>query len=95
MFFAPALRTNSVKSVYNLLIPPYSLVSNCEKAIDINVRFIFILCRSQDKLLVNEIRFSNSLRIQIKTKKITIPGGILDISLGGEVRPGPSYPDPV
>ena len=26
-----------------------------------------------------------------------IPGvrGVLDISLGGEVRPGPSYPDPV
>ena len=23
------------------------------------------------------------------------PGGVLDISLGGEVRPGPSYPDPV
>ena len=22
-------------------------------------------------------------------------GGVLDISLGGEVRPGPSYPDPV
>ena len=24
-----------------------------------------------------------------------IPGGVLDISLGGEVRSGPSYPDPV
>ena len=23
------------------------------------------------------------------------PGGVLDISLGGEVRPGPSHPDPV
>ena len=23
------------------------------------------------------------------------PGGLLDISLGGEVRRGPSYPDPV
>ena len=23
------------------------------------------------------------------------PGGVLDISLGGEVRPGPLYPDPV
>jgi len=23
------------------------------------------------------------------------PGGVLDISLGGEVRCGPSYPDPV
>ena len=23
------------------------------------------------------------------------PGGVLDISLGGEVRRGPSYPDPV
>ena len=23
------------------------------------------------------------------------PGGVLDISLGGEVRSGPSYPDPV
>ena len=23
------------------------------------------------------------------------PGGALDISSGGEVRPGPSYPDPV
>ena len=23
------------------------------------------------------------------------PLGVLDISLGGEVRPGPSYPDPV
>ena len=23
------------------------------------------------------------------------PGGVLDISLGGEVWPGPSYPDPV
>jgi len=23
------------------------------------------------------------------------PGGVLDISLGGEVRLGPSYPDPV
>ena len=23
------------------------------------------------------------------------PGGVLDISLGGEVRPEPSYPDPV
>ena len=22
-------------------------------------------------------------------------GGVLDVSLGGEVRPGPSYPDPV
>ena len=22
-------------------------------------------------------------------------GGVLDISLGGEVRPGPLYPDPV
>ena len=22
-------------------------------------------------------------------------GGVLDIFLGGEVRPGPSYPDPV
>ena len=24
-----------------------------------------------------------------------VGGGVLDISLGGEVRPGPSYPDPV
>ena len=23
------------------------------------------------------------------------PGGVLDISLGGEVQPGPLYPDPV
>ena len=23
-----------------------------------------------------------------------MPGGVLDISLGGEVRHGPSYPDP-
>ena len=26
---------------------------------------------------------------------VTSPGGVLDISLGGEVRRGPSYPDPV
>ena len=28
-------------------------------------------------------------------KDIESPGGVLDISLGGEVRRGPSYPDPV
>ena len=26
---------------------------------------------------------------------LTTPGGVLDISLGEEVRSGPSYPDPV
>ena len=33
-----------------------------------------------------------------KAKTMLTPpggGGVLDISLGGEVRPGPSYPDPV
>ena len=28
-------------------------------------------------------------------KTSNIPGEVLDISLGGEVRHGPSYPDPV
>ena len=31
----------------------------------------------------------------LKGFKVLCPGGMLDISLGGEVRPGPSYPDPV
>ena len=31
-----------------------------------------------------------------KAKAMRTPrGGVLDISLGGEVRTGPSYPDPV
>ena len=30
-----------------------------------------------------------------KTQLIREAGGVLDISLGGEVRPSPLYPDPV
>ena len=31
----------------------------------------------------------------VRADWLSVPGGILDISLGGEVRRGPSYPDPV
>ena len=45
-----------------------------------------------------------STRLKLQTVEVsfpwnlifgTKPGGVLDISLGGEVRRGPSYPDPV
>ena len=31
----------------------------------------------------------------VKIDPSPFPGGVLDISVGGEVLPGPSYPDPV
>jgi len=54
-----------------------------------------------------EVAFANSWvpapgNLPSKAKKMLLPGwcitpggGVLDISLGGEVRRGPSYPDPV
>ena len=33
--------------------------------------------------------------MRIEGCTVAKPGGVLDISLGGEVRPGSSYPDPV
>ena len=35
------------------------------------------------------------LRLQVALLSLSPGGGVLDISLGGEVRRGPSYPDPV
>ena len=43
-----------------------------------------------------EVKFNSLVFLRSCSNKCgVIPGGVLDISLGGEVRPGPSYPDPV
>ena len=42
------------------------------------------------------LRKHNHQFVVLEIKKVNVsPGGELDISLGGEVRRGPSYPDPV
>ena len=38
---------------------------------------------------------SRNKKINRKLSRGKSPGGVLNISLGGEVRHGPSYPDPV
>ena len=70
--------------------------------IDIQPRY------SKPRLIVSSKRFScvMSRSVSLETRKnyadqivqTKLPGGgggVLDISLGGEVRYGPSYPDPV
>ena len=57
-----------------------------------SIKFLEILGGSVDQGSKNRI-------LDPRTSDVTdqgeIPGGVLDISLGGEVRRGSSYPDPV
>ena len=41
------------------------------------------------------LRNLSNLDCSLNYLHTAVPGGVLDISLGGEVRRGPSYPDPV
>ena len=42
--------------------------------------------------IIGEARIHKYSKVGLSTPR---GGGVLDISLGGEVRPGPSNPDPV
>ena len=49
-------------------------------------------------MLILQKRHGEIFSYQILISRMRSGGGggwVLDISLGGEVRPGPSYPDPV
>ena len=52
--------------------------------------------RNRARLYFQAFALSNmKMAAQESSRVGQTPGGVLDISLGGEVRHGPSYPDPV
>ena len=53
----------------------------------------FFLVPTTSKRLLRRLLYEHSLSIHLRWA--SKPGGLLDISLGEEVGPGPSYPDPV
>ena len=55
----------------------------------LNQSCVFVVLQSN----IIKIKFDKA---ELGLRDVPLPrGGVLDISLGGEVRPGPSYPEPV
>ena len=52
-------------------------------------------CSASDDFEKNSLGRYGIQLYQFEPRVDTGPGGVLYISLGGEVRHGPSYPDPV
>ena len=50
---------------------------------------VYVLYKGSCLHLISQVLFKYGFQLAVK------PGGVLDVSLGGEVRHGPSYPDPV
>ena len=57
---------------------------------------MFFSILENDKCCILEVYWVTTVKLKpSEIPEDSIRGGVLDISLGGEVRPGPSYPDPV
>ena len=68
-------------------------------AISVSALHHCLLFKNGHAFSTNIIFYSHSKNSSCWQFKLSTPGGggggVLDISLGGEVRSGPSYPDPV
>ena len=61
----------------------------------LNTRVVTKLLRTTPNIFFSVMYMESNPYASIYFCWIYIPGGVLDISLGGEELPRPSYPDPV